>query len=51
MPWAVFRGISDYADPKKGDKWQVAAAVAAAAAAKEFLSQSYCPPEERDELF
>lgn len=50
-PWAVFRGISDFADPRKGDRWHVPAAAAAAAAARLFLMQAYTPADERDSFW
>jgi nucleoside phosphorylase len=37
FPCIVIRGICDYADSYKNDKWQKYAALAAAAYAKEFL--------------
>lgn len=37
FPLIVIRGISDYADTHKNDRWQPCAASAAAACAKEFL--------------
>jgi nucleoside phosphorylase len=37
FPCIVIRGISDYADVHKNDRWQPCAAAAAAACAKEFL--------------
>ena len=37
FPCLVIRGISDYADGRKSDKWQCYAALAAAACAKELL--------------
>jgi nucleoside phosphorylase len=41
IPWAVFRGVSDYGTPAKKDGYQQAAAVAAACAAVLFLNSSY----------
>ncbi|KAL3487999.1 purine and uridine phosphorylase [Aspergillus germanicus] len=38
LPCIVIRGIADYADSHKNDKWQHYAAAAAAACAKELLS-------------
>ncbi|KAF3765426.1 Pfs, NACHT and ankyrin domain protein [Cryphonectria parasitica EP155] len=38
FPCIIVRGISDYADSHKNDRWQRYAAAAAAAFAKEFLS-------------
>ena len=49
-PWVVFRGISDYADPKKDDSRHIAASVAAAATAHLFLRHAYKLPEERPEF-
>jgi nucleoside phosphorylase len=45
FPCIVIRGISDYADSHKNDKWQHYAAAAAAGCAKELLS--YLDPEHR----
>ncbi|KAF4205337.1 hypothetical protein CNMCM8927_006339 [Aspergillus lentulus] len=45
FPCIVIRGISDYADSHKNDKWQHYAAAAAAGCAKELLS--YLNPEDR----
>jgi ankyrin repeat protein/nucleoside phosphorylase len=45
FPCIVIRGISDYADSHKSDKWQHYAAAAAAGCAKELLS--YLDPEDR----
>jgi nucleoside phosphorylase len=44
FPCLVIRGICDYADSHKNDRWQRYAAAAAAAFAKEFLG--YVPSEE-----
>jgi nucleoside phosphorylase len=41
VPWCIFRGVSDHADPLKGDKWRNASAVAAAAAAIIFLREQW----------
>lgn len=49
-PWVVFRGISDYADPKKDDSRHIPASVAAAATAELFLRYAYKLPEERREF-
>lgn len=38
FPCLVIRGICDYADSHKNDRWQRYAAATAAAYAKEFLS-------------
>jgi hypothetical protein len=45
FPYIIIRGISDYADSYKNDKWQHYAAAAAAGCAKELLS--YLDPEDR----
>jgi adenosylhomocysteine nucleosidase len=44
-PWAVFRGISDYADQHKADNWHMVAALAASVALRDFLETQYEPPE------
>lgn len=49
-PWVVFRGISDYADPKKDDSRHIVASVAAAVTARLFLQRAYKLPEERQEF-
>lgn len=49
-PWIIFRGISDYADPKKDDSRHIPASVAAAATAKLFLRAAYKLPEERSDF-
>jgi nucleoside phosphorylase len=41
VPWCIFRGICDYADPNKGGKWQPIAALAAAVAAITFLRTAW----------
>jgi nucleoside phosphorylase len=41
VPWAVFRGISDYGDRRKSDREQGAAALAAATAAATFVKTAY----------
>lgn len=48
FPCLVVRGISDYADSHKNKKWQPYAAAAAAACAKEILSN--CPALEVREM-
>ncbi|KAF7181985.1 hypothetical protein CNMCM7691_001373 [Aspergillus felis] len=48
FPCIVIRGVSDYADSHKSDKWQHYAAAAAAGCAKELLS--YLDPEGRQVL-
>ncbi|KAE8138960.1 hypothetical protein BDV38DRAFT_281520 [Aspergillus pseudotamarii] len=44
VPCLVIRGISDYADSHKNDRWQHYAAAAAAAYAKEIFSHLEPPP-------
>lgn len=39
--WAVFRGISDYGDPNKSDKYQPLAALAAISMAVDFVKNGY----------
>lgn len=46
LPVAVIRGISDFEDSSKDNKWQPYAAIPAAAYAKEVL---LCLPSEHDE--
>jgi nucleoside phosphorylase len=46
--WAVFRGISDFGDPKKSDQEHVRASLAAAATAATFLGHAYTAA--RDEV-
>jgi nucleoside phosphorylase len=41
VPWAIFRGISDYGESDKTDDCQQAAAVVAACSAVMFLKKSY----------
>jgi len=41
MPWCVFRGICDYGDPGKGDKWHAVASLAASVAAVSFLRTAW----------
>lgn len=48
FPCLVIRGVSDYADSHKNDRWQLYAAAAAAAYTRELLS-SYVPPEQPDD--
>jgi nucleoside phosphorylase len=48
--WAIFRGVSDFADPKKDDGKHVSAAVSAAVTARLFLEGQYRTPEEQGEL-
>jgi nucleoside phosphorylase len=47
FPCLVIRGISDYADSHKNDKWHMYAAATAAACAKELLE--YVQPRDVDE--
>jgi len=44
LPWCIFRGISDYADPHKEKGWQFVAALAAACAAVSFLKTTWESP-------
>lgn len=44
IPWCVFRGISDHADPHKENGWQFVAALAAACAALTFFKTSWDLP-------
>lgn len=46
VDWLIFRGISDYGDPKKSDTWQPIAAFHAALAAKSFIIDELRPAEE-----
>ena len=46
VSWLVFRGISDYGDPKKRGAWQTTAALGAASVARLFLQKEYRLPEE-----
>jgi nucleoside phosphorylase len=48
--WAVFRGISDYADVKKDDSQHTSASIAAAVTARLFLTQAFRPADERREF-
>jgi nucleoside phosphorylase len=50
-PWLVFRGISDFGDPIKNDKWQTTAAIVAAKAVRAFLESEYRLPAEVETLF
>lgn len=43
--WAVFRGASDYGDPRKNDDWQSFAATTAIVGAKDFIETTYEPPD------
>lgn len=47
-PWLVFRGISDFADPKKDDAKHVSASIAAAVTARFFLAEQYVEREARN---
>lgn len=42
--WAIFRGISDYGDPRRYDRWRYVAACCAALCLKTFLKDDYVPP-------
>ena len=42
-PWAIFRGISDYGDPDRYDRWRYLAACCAALCLKNFLKEDYVP--------
>lgn len=44
VPFALFRGVSDYGDAAKGDSWHHVASIAAAAALRAFLETAYTPP-------
>jgi nucleoside phosphorylase len=46
LPWCIFRGISDYGDPRKANGWQFVSALGAACAAVIFLSFSWEPPKQ-----
>lgn len=48
VPWSVFRGISDYGDPKKKKNWQTVAALSAATAAVTFVGSDYRTREEAE---
>ncbi|NQT58171.1 MAG: hypothetical protein HQ557_04225 [Bacteroidetes bacterium] len=41
IPWLVFRGISDFGDPAKGDEWQFLSALSASTATLVFLESCY----------
>jgi nucleoside phosphorylase len=41
LPWCIFRGISDYGDPRKENGWQFVAALGAACAAMTFLRSAW----------
>ena len=45
VPWAVFRGITDFGNPKKADNWHGFAALAACVAVRDFLETQYEPPD------
>jgi nucleoside phosphorylase len=45
VPWAVFRGITDFGDPKKADGWHGFAALAACVVLRDFLEAEYEPPD------
>ena len=48
LPWLIFRGISDHADPVKRDEWKYAAAGCAAVCLRNFLENGYYPPDLQD---
>src|SRR5262249_18364029 len=43
LSWAVFRGISDFGDPHKHDRWEYLAAGCAALCLRNFLEHEYLP--------
>ncbi|MEN3281477.1 MAG: hypothetical protein V7607_2617 [Solirubrobacteraceae bacterium] len=45
VPWAVFRGITDFGDEDKADNWHGFAALAACVALRDFLETEYEPPD------
>lgn len=45
VPWLIFRGISDHADPVQRDNWKYVAAGAAALCLRDFLERDYLPPD------
>lgn len=45
LAWCVFRGISDFGDPYKGNNWQFIATTAAASAAVTFLKYVWEPQD------
>lgn len=46
IDWQVFRGISDYGNPRKHKLWQEFAALSAAAALASFLKHTYRAPSD-----
>lgn len=48
VPFAIFRGISDFGDILKTDRWQPTASNSAAAALRAFLESCYVPPKRND---
>ena len=48
LPWLIFRGISDHGDGKRHDDWKYTAAGMAALCLRDFLEQSYVPPDVSD---
>jgi nucleoside phosphorylase len=45
LPWCIFRGICDYGDPIKNDKWHFASSLSAAAASITFLRSAWNKPQ------
>ena len=50
LDWMVVRGIADHGDPRKRDKKQTLAAVAAACLLRQFLETTFQPPDVSDEI-
>lgn len=48
LPWAIFRGISDVADPEQDDRWKYPTAGFAAICLRDFLETCYVPPDVAD---
>lgn len=48
--WIIFRGLSDYSDPKKDDDRHIGASISAAVSAYMFLAKTYVLPEEVHEF-
>ena len=51
LNWLIFRGISDFGDPEKGDRVQPNAALAAATYAYEFLRSGVAVSQSFDIVF